>query len=374
MIKRILMVHARYREEGGEDVSVALACDALQKAGVGVTLLCLPAWGEASWFPYAAEKRIEDALNRNVYDLVHIHNFFPSASVALHRSALRRAIPIVQHIRNARALCPAARLWREGRVCGDCASSPWPGIARGCWRGSRLLTLGATYSVRWQMDVWRRVACFVFPSIFLRTAVAPVLGGMPSAIVPNHASCLLQTPSLKGQRAGVVYAGRLVPEKGVRTLLKALEWLDPDVPVSVYGVGPLEDEVRQHERRIRFFGQVPSDDIMYAMEKALVVVVPSVWPEPFGRTALEGLAAGAAVVASSVGGVPEVVDSCGFLVPPGDPKALAMAMTQALFVPDDVRHRARARAQILHQQATHGLIDVYSRCLEKASRHASIAK
>jgi glycosyltransferase involved in cell wall biosynthesis len=77
-------------------------------------------------------------------------------------------------------------------------------------------------------------------------------------------------------------------------------------------------------------------------------VVPSVWPEPFALTSLEGMAAGAAVVASDVGGVPEAVGGAGLLVPPGDDAALAAALAG---LADDrealaaARRRARAHAE-----------------------------
>ena len=374
MTLRVLMLHARYREQGGEDVSVALSVKALQEAGVHVTPLFLPAWGEEPWRPYRAKQHLEGALMRGAYDIVHIQNFFPSASVALHRCVIQHKIPIIQHIRNTRMVCPAARLWRQGRVCGDCVSSPWPGIIRGCWRNSRVLTWMSSYSVRWQMDVWRRIACFIFPSAFLRTTVAPVLGGMPSAIVPNHACSLPRYVFSQGARSGLVYAGRLVPEKGVHILLQALEWLDPCIPITIYGSGPLEDVVRRYGKRVRFLGQVSSDEITCAMEKAQVVIVPSLWPEPFGRSALEGLAAGAMVVASAVGGLPEVVGLCGFLVPPGDPRALAEAIIQALSMPDEARRYMQARAHAIHQRATHGLLNTYFQYLEKRSRQVSITK
>ena len=76
MTLRVLMVHARYREQGGEDVSVALSMEALRGAGVHVTPLLLPAWGEKSWRPYEAKRRLEEALACDAYDIVHIQNFF----------------------------------------------------------------------------------------------------------------------------------------------------------------------------------------------------------------------------------------------------------------------------------------------------------
>ena len=77
---------------------------------------------------------------------------------------------------------------------------------------------------------------------------------------------------------------------------------------------------------------------------------------------------GAIVVASAVGGLREVVGVVRILVPPGDPQALAKAMTKALSAPD--KTAAVRRARLIHQQATRGLLDTYSQCLANRSRQA----
>jgi glycosyltransferase involved in cell wall biosynthesis len=73
---------------------------------------------------------------------------------------------------------------------------------------------------------------------------------------------------------------------------------------------------------------VPRDQVARILGESDIVVVPSTWREPFALTALEGMAAGAAVVASDIGGIPETVRGAGILVPPGDAGALATALDE----------------------------------------------
>ena len=119
----------------------------------------------------------------------------------------------------------------------------------------------------------------------------------------------------------VLYVGRLSAEKGVRELDAATRGL----PLVVAGDGPLRDEVPGA------LGMVPHDELLRLYERAAVVACPS-RREGFGVACLEAMAAGRPVVASSVGGLRDlVVDGVtGLLVPPGDVAALRAALEQLL--------------------------------------------
>jgi glycosyltransferase involved in cell wall biosynthesis len=128
--------------------------------------------------------------------------------------------------------------------------------------------------------------------------------------------------------------GRLIPIKGHEVLLRALASVRdalPGVTLEVAGDGPLDGELRAAVRRlgledvVTFSGRV--SPIAPVLERAQVVVVPS-FGEGFGMVALEAMERGRPVVASAVGGLPEIVDDgvTGLLVAPGDAEALASAV------------------------------------------------
>ncbi|MBD8078948.1 glycosyltransferase family 4 protein [Cellulosimicrobium arenosum] len=135
----------------------------------------------------------------------------------------------------------------------------------------------------------------------------------------------------------VLFVGRVVPEKGVHVLVEALARLDrTDVRATVVGSqgfdaaagpSPYEQSLRARAgvlgHRVSFLPFQGRSRVVALMQDADVVVVPSVWSEPSGLTVLEGMASGAAVVASSVGGIPELAGDGARLVPPDDPAAVA---------------------------------------------------
>ena len=110
--------------------------------------------------------------------------------------------------------------------------------------------------------------------------------------------------------------------------------LDLPVEVAIAGVGPLEGDVRAaaaRDSRIVFLGYVAGAAKTDALARAGFLLLPSLWHENAPVTIIEAAAYGLGVVASDIGGIPEFVedDATGALVQPGDPAALAAAMTRA---------------------------------------------
>lgn len=145
----------------------------------------------------------------------------------------------------------------------------------------------------------------------------------------------------------LLYVGNWVPEKGVEVLVQAMSRVRAlGAELILVGGGPLEPALRAAARasgiadRVRFIGRRPHDEIPAWMAAADAVVLPS-YREGCPNVVLEALASGRPVVASRVGGVPELLDDArGALVPPGDPAALAAALDRTLarrWNPDELR-------------------------------------
>ena len=150
----------------------------------------------------------------------------------------------------------------------------------------------------------------------------------------------------------LLYFGRLEYEKGVHDLVAALPRIrraHPGTRLLVAGTGTatelLDDAVRTHRvrRSVAFLGHLPDDELAALLAGVDAVVLPSRY-EPFGIVALEAAAAGAPLVASSAGGLGDIVVDgvSGVSFPPGDVAALARAVGSVLADPAAARRRARA--------------------------------
>jgi len=144
-------------------------------------------------------------------------------------------------------------------------------------------------------------------------------------------------PDLPRSASRVLFVGRLDSEKGVHVLIDAMHELrEQGLALRIVGTGPVREalEVKARDRGIviEFVGGLAPVDVAREMAQAPVLVVPSVYAEPLGLVALEGMASGSLVVASSTGGLVESVEPgrSGWLVPPGDARALAMAVAEAV--------------------------------------------
>jgi glycosyltransferase involved in cell wall biosynthesis len=128
--------------------------------------------------------------------------------------------------------------------------------------------------------------------------------------------------------ARLCYAGRLEEEKGIRVLKAAFEQLErtlPGIELFIAGAGPESTQLERWAagRRVRLLGMVQGLGALF--RDIDVLMVPTLSDEAFGLVAAEALASEAAVIASNVGGLPEVVGTCGRLCPPGDACAFAEA-------------------------------------------------
>jgi glycosyltransferase involved in cell wall biosynthesis len=162
-------------------------------------------------------------------------------------------------------------------------------------------------------------------------------------MVPNHLATLgesIPRPAFLPPHDGyLMFVGALGRHKGVDVLLEARLRMRNRPPLVMIGT-PRADTPLIGDPEIIIVRNVPSAQVMASWMRASAAVVPSVWHEPMGQVAIEAMLVGRAVVASDVGGLRDVVDHgvTGWRVPPGDPKALAMALDKLL---DDTETRQR---------------------------------
>ena len=299
-------------------------------------------------------------------DVVHARLVLTQLSTAI--LPLLAEWPAIYHATWYRAVCPTGtkRLpsgeqcaRRPGRVC----------LSEGCtpvWKWAPLMAQRALLR-RW-FGVFDRV---VANSAHVRREL--VADGLRcDEVIWNGVPTRPARPALEGPPR-VLFAGRLVREKGVDVLLEAFARVVRAVPqarLDVAGDGPLRSELealaraRGLERQVEFLGHLDGEALEQRAERAWVQAVPSQWAEPFGLVVAEAMMRGTAVLASDLGGPAEVVDEgrTGRLVAPGDVGAWGDGLVELLTDRQRVeRLGAAAREQALARLS----LDVFTeRCLD----------
>jgi glycosyltransferase involved in cell wall biosynthesis len=192
------------------------------------------------------------------------------------------------------------------------------------------------------------------------------LADVPIEVIP-YTTALPDPPSAPRSSSGpatVLFVGRLVERKGVPYLIEAMSLLrDRSIRLVIVGEGPeratLEGAARRLEiaDHVEFRGKISAAELQAAYAQAAAFVLPSVFDargdtEGLGVVALEAMNHGTPVVASRIGGIPDVVEDgvSGLLVPPGDAAALAAALRRVIDEPGLARKLGEAGRRRLHEQ------------------------
>jgi glycosyltransferase involved in cell wall biosynthesis len=293
-------------------------------------------------------------------DLVHLHNAVRQLSPAILRPARRRGLPVVITQHDYALLCPQGQLLKaDRRPCTppDCTrGNPIPVIAYRCIRGRLVPSAVAAleYAVHRSRHAYAAPERWLIaPSRFAEKTL--LAAGFPAGRVrylPNGIDPGPEPPAVPLSGGQVLFAGRLVREKGLGVLLAAASLL-PDVPIVVAGDGPLRRSLESRApSSVRFVGEQPPDDLAQLRAASVAHVSPSIWYENAPITVLEAMRAGRPSIVTSLGGQPELVEDSGLVVPPRNARELANAISAVW--------RDRALAERLGRAARARLVARYT--------------
>ena len=276
-------------------------------------------------------------------DVVHAHGLRAGALTAI---ALAFVRPDVYHPRPALVVtvhnAPAA-----GGVTGAIYRVLELIVAR---TANSVLCVSPDLEERMSAAGARRVGRALVPADALPVAPAVTAATYRSTSISSNVSAETRTVSFADpDRPTVLAVGRLAAQKGFGTLLEAAaSWRDmrPEPVVVIVGEGPLEAELKSQAARLRLDVRFPGhrDDVPVLLASAAAFVLPSVW-EGQPLILQEALRAGAPIVATRVGGTPELTgEDAALLVPPGDPAQLGEAVRAVVGDPALAARLRRAAA------------------------------
>jgi len=361
----MLFVHNYYQREGGEDAGVRQERDLLAAAGHRIVEYSrcsgeIKLNGISSRIKLAAgalwSKRtyteLSSLLAKERPEVAFIHNTVPLISPSAYFACAEAGVPVVQTLHNFRFLCPAGTFLRDGKICEECVtSSLFHSVRHGCYQdsASASATLALMLASQRALGTWNeKVNCYIARTEFAREKF--IEGGLPAQRIVVKPCFVHPDPGPKmGSGDAVLFLGRLVPEKGLRTLLTAWEHLGGTIPLRIAGDGPLREELEAGiERRriagVEVLGRVPDAELPDEMKRARFLVLPSEWYEGLPLTIAEAFACGVPVVASRIGSMIELVEDgrTGLHFTPGDAADLAAKVEWAWTHPKEMEEMGRA--------------------------------
>jgi len=362
---RVVMLHNRYRQAGGEERAVGDLVALLRDRGHDVELI-ERASEEASGSRAARAlltggldpDRVRAAVRRLRADVVHVHNIHPLFGWRALAAARAAGARTVLHLHNFRLFCAIGVAYRDGAPCFRCRGRDTrPGLRLRC-RGS--LGEAAVYAAGLaiqQPHLFSESDAFICVSHASASRLAEL--GLPAQrahTLHNFARSSALADRSRAQAGGyALVSGRLVPEKGFDTAIAAAR--GAGVPLVVAGDGPDRARLRQLAAgaEVTFAGRLDPIALTDLRRGAGAVLVPSRSEDSFPYAALDALADGVPVLATDYGGLPELAGS-DCVLSPHEPAAWS-ARLRALW--SDPGLRARLGAQALERARTRFGEDAY---------------
>lgn len=289
-------------------------------------------------------------------DLVVCHNL-SGWSVSAWDEITAASLPIVQVLHDLYLLCPGSTMFKKGHSCQT-----------QCGRCERFRKGHDVRSA--QVNTVVGVSRFMLDTLqaqgYFKGARGYVVhNASPCPTVPAKANAI--EPPVKKQPLRFGYMGTLSEPKGLRWLIEQFQQLPIDATLQIAGRGQLDDEARfkalAHSPKVSFVGYQAPEDFYKQID---VAVVPSIWNEPFGMVAVEACAWSRPVIASRMGGLPEIIQDQfnGLLCSPDDPDSLGVAMLKLHQQPQLLaRLSAQARVSVASLTDLDLMLDSYESIL-----------
>lgn len=385
---KILVVHNRYGKFSGEesvvDAQVRLLLDNNHKvirferssAEINSVFEKFKAFFTGI-YNVASARQMKLLLKKLRPDIVHIHNLFPFISPSILPECRKAGVPLVMTVHNYRLICPNGLHMIYGKICEKCSEGgEWWCVLRNCER-SYFKSIGyalRNYIARALRLFHNNLTMYVCLTEFQRRRL--ISAGFPSSridVVPNMRSFSIESYSSPNEGKYVAYVGRISEEKGVLSFVEAARTLS-NISFKIAGTGPLVTSLSMKSSNCELVGFLKKNKLVEFYKKSRFIVFPSIWYETFGLTIVEAMLHSRPVIASKIGGIPDIVDDgvTGLLFEPGDADDLVRKIKKLYENPDLCRQMGQAgREKALREYSSEKyysrLMDVYKKALNSCS-------
>lgn len=269
-------------------------------------------------------------------DIIHIHNIYHQISPSILDVAHDYKIPVLMHLHDYKLICPNYQLFVNGQTCEDCKPKKYYNcIKKKCFKKSLAKSILAALEMYIHHSVLKiyekNINTFIAPSEFMKEKIISFAwpeSKIKVVINPFSSELINEVAQLDKQEENcLLYFGRLSEEKGLKTLIEAAALTNSQLKFA--GVGPEEENLKKLATslnvKIDWLGFKSGEELKSIILKAKAVVIPSIWYENMPLSLLEALKLGKLVIASNIGGIPEIIKhgENGLLFKAGDKNDLA---------------------------------------------------
>lgn len=287
-----------------------------------------------------AKSRLSKLLDARPANIAHYHCIYHHLSPSVLAAAKERGIPTVITAHELKLACPAYKMMNDDGVCERCKGGKvWNVALHKCIKGSRAAStlIMVESAIHKSLRLYdRNLDRIVTPSKFYREKLIE-WGWAPEKLIyiPNFIADIPEQSAPVGDY--FLYFGRLAPEKGLETLIKAAA--AAKVPVKIAGTGPeLEALTALAERLaapVDFVGFQSGDALWTLVDGAKAIVLPSEWYENGPMSVIEAFGRGKPLIGARIGGIPELIEEneTGWSFTSGDASELATRLAEVHALP-----------------------------------------
>ncbi len=328
-----------------------------------------------SVYNHTARRNLEKLLDEIKPDIVHVHSLLelsPSVLIAIKK----KNIPYVMTVHDGGFACPV--MGTKYNLCQLCASDILNCLKHKCSRNNYLCSLYVMLKFYISKIINKKyyANCYITPSNALKNYIDSCFNIQNIECVPNSLDNVFESVSPNyGNDGYFLYVGGLLDIKGVNILLNAVKMLPRNINFHIAGGGKDENKYKDFIFKnsltnVKLLGKLNREELIKEYQNCIAVIVPSNLFEIFGMINIEAFINGKPVIASRIGGIPEIVDDGinGLLFNPGDETQLKECILKywnnpSLVIEHGQNAYKKASAEYTEEKYYKRLIQIYNNVL-----------
>ena len=270
------------------------------------------------FYSFEAKRKLNQLIRVVKPDIIYVLHYQNKISASIFDAAKKSKIPVVHRISDFGLICSNALFYRpiQKDICKRCLNgSRMNAVVNKCVHDSRVYSFIKAASLKFQqtLKIRAKIQFFVVPSLF--TIEKLKIYGLPASKVAHiptffNFQSISEAPEISYEPFAL-YIGRIEPEKGLRTMVKAFEGTGFNLKIIGFSASGFDDELKNYlknkNENIEFLGRKSFNEIQDYLRKCAFTIVPSEWYDNFPNTILESYAFRKCVIATNIGSLKEMI-------------------------------------------------------------------